>query len=274
MTAIHDLYFLQMISFPNAKINLGLNIVGKRPDGYHNIESCFYPVPWRDILEIVKSDCLQFTASGLPISGPIDSNLCVKAYQLIKARYQIPPVKIHLHKAIPMGAGLGGGSANGAFALKMLNGLFELGIAVAGLQSMAARLGGDCPFFIENRACYVTGTGTDLESIDLDLTGKFIALKNPGIHISTKEAYSNVLPKPSEWDIRKTLKEGIPSWKGKLHNDFEDSIFPKHPAIKRVKNDLYKAGASYASMTGSGSTVYGIFDEKPTSLQHFEVFEL
>ncbi len=263
-----------MLSFPNAKINLGLNIISKRPDGYHNIESCFYPIPWCDALEIIESEELKFTTSGLEIPGTTESNLCLKAYHLVEKDYQIPPVHIHLHKVIPMGAGLGGGSSDGAFTLKVLNELFELGIDKNELQQMAGKLGSDCPFFIENKPTYVSGTGGDFQNIDINLSGKHIALKNPGIHIGTQEAYAGVTPKPSKKDIREIISNDISHWKTNLHNDFEDSIFPNHPQVEKLKKMLYDLKADYASMTGSGSTVYGIFEKKPVKIEDFEVFEL
>lgn len=252
-----------MISFPNAKINLGLNIVSKRPDGYHNIESCFYPIPLHDVLEIIPSDTLHLSSSGLDIPGTTESNLCIKAFNLLRERYDIPPVKIHLHKVIPMGAGMGGGSADGAFTLKMLNSLFNLDLKTEQLEDLASILGSDCPFFIQNTSAFATGRGTDLESISVNLQGYYLALKNPGIHIGTKEAYSKIAPTAPAVSIREIVTQPITNWRSQLHNDFERSVFPLHPYIEEVKNNMYFSGALYASMTGSGSTVYGIFDEKP-----------
>lgn len=263
-----------MISFPNAKINLGLNIVSKRPDGYHNIESCFYPVPLKDALEIIESDQFQFTTSGLEIPGSSDHNLCTKAYQLLKERFNIPPVHIHLHKVIPMGAGLGGGSADGAFTLKMLNEKFDLKLSTCELQDLAGKLGSDCPFFIENKPVYVTDTGTTFSPVVLSLAGKFIAIKHPGIHVGTKEAYAGVTPKSSQISIPELISRPITEWKEVLKNDFEDSIFTSYPAIKEIKDLLYHLGAVYASMSGSGSAVFGIFEDYPVDLQGFSVFAL
>jgi len=251
-----------MISFPNAKINLGLNIIGKREDGYHNIESGFYPIPWHDSLEIVASKDFSFQSYGLEIPGDSASNLCVKAYHLLKETFDIPPVAIHLLKKIPMGAGLGGGSADGAFALKLINDLFKLELADAQLEAFALRLGSDCPFFIENKAAIANGRGEQLKVIDLDLKGYYMAIHNPGIHISTKEAYAGIAPKTPSYSITNLLQQPVSIWKDHLVNDFEHSIFPHYPEIEKLNMEMYTEGALYASMTGSGSTVYGIFEEE------------
>ncbi len=252
-----------MLSFPNAKINLGLNIVSKRSDGYHNIESCFYPIPWCDVLEIIPSDELIFTSSGLDIPGSQDANLCLKAFYLLKEEFGIENISIHLHKVIPMGAGLGGGSSDGAFAIKMLNDIFNLNIGTKKLQSLANQLGADCPFFIDNKPAYVTGTGDQFDHLDINLKGKYLALQNPNIHISTQEAFSNISPHGSVHDIREIIQTSPDGWQDLLKNDFEPSVFPNHPEIERIKKSFYSKGALYASMTGSGSTVYGIFDSDP-----------
>lgn len=252
-----------MLTFPNAKINLGLNILEKRKDGYHNLESCFYPVPWTDSLEIIESSTLEFQTYGLEIPGDISANLCIKAYELIKKDFDIPPVQIHLLKSIPMGAGLGGGSANGAFMLKLLNKYYKLGIDTVTLQEYALQLGSDCPFFIENEPVIASGRGEVFQPIQLSLTGYFIALQNPGVHISTKEAFSGINPTATETSISETIQLPMSDWRENLTNDFETSIFLNHPEIKELKEDMYSAGAQYASMTGTGSTVYGVFKEKP-----------
>ena len=254
-----------MITFPNAKINLGLNIVSKREDGYHNIESCFYPIPWYDCLEIIEAASFSFQSYGLDIPGNTDSNLCVKAYELIRADHNIPPVAIHLLKSIPMGAGLGGGSADGAFTLKMLNDLFELKLSNAELETYALELGSDCPFFINNQPAIAKGRGEVLDLLELDLSGYHLSIHNPGIHISTKEAYSGVSPNVPEQRIANLIQEPVSEWKKKLKNDFEASIFPNHPKIEHLKQAMYDAGAIYASMTGSGSTVFGVFNNNPPS---------
>ncbi|MBB6459827.1 4-(cytidine 5'-diphospho)-2-C-methyl-D-erythritol kinase [Flammeovirga kamogawensis] len=252
-----------MISFPNAKINIGLAITGKREDGFHDIASCFYPVEWTDILEIIPSDQLEFTSSGIEIPGSTEGNLCLQAYTILKQDFDIPPVKIHLHKVIPIGAGLGGGSADGAFALKMLNDLFKLSIADEQLEEYAGRMGSDCPFFIKNKPVWVTGRGELFDSIALDLSNKFIVLVNPSIHISTKEAYSGVNPQPLSFNLKDVLENDFNNWEGKVYNDFEHGLFKTYTVLPQLKDQLYNLGAKYASMTGSGSTVFGVFDQIP-----------
>jgi len=252
-----------MLSFPNAKINLGLNIIEKRPDGFHNIESVFYPIGWSDVLEIIRSDAFAFSSSGLEIPGDPENNLIVKAYHLLKQENLVSsPVKIHLHKVIAMGAGMGGGSADGAFALKMLNDLFELNLSTEALEAYAIQLGSDCPFFIQNKPMLCSGRGNEFEAIDLDLKGKYLLAVNPGIHISTAEAYGGVSPEKPEIGIKETISRPVTEWKGILKNDFENKLLIKYPAIDKLKELLYKEGALYASMTGSGSTVYGIFEQE------------
>ncbi len=253
-----------MICFPNCKINIGLNIVYKREDGYHNIESCFYPVPWTDILEIIDSENLQFEISGLPVPGNEADNLVLKAYQLLKNDFDLPPVKIRLHKIIPMGAGLGGGSADAAFVLKLLNDKFELNLNVETLQKYALQLGSDCPFFIDNKPKFVTGRGELFEDIKIDLQGYWLMLVHPGIHIGTAEAYAGIIPTAPVHNVKIIIEnEPISKWKYLLVNDFEKTVFQKAPAIEKIKKSLYEQGALYSSMSGSGSAVYGIFDKEP-----------
>ncbi len=251
-----------MITFPNAKINLGLNIISKREDGYHNIESCFYPIPWHDSLEVIEAASFAFHSYGLDIPGDTSSNLCVKAFELLKADHKIPSVEIHLIKNIPMGAGLGGGSADGAFTLKMLDELFELGLTEDQLEAYSLQLGSDCPFFIKNKPVIASGRGEHLKPIDLNLSGHHLAIHNPGIHVSTKEAYAGVTPQSPAQSILDLIQKPMSEWKDAMVNDFEASIFPNHPTIAQLKQEMYNAGAIYASMTGSGSTVFGIFEEK------------
>jgi 4-diphosphocytidyl-2-C-methyl-D-erythritol kinase len=243
-----------MVAFPPCKINLGLNVVRKRSDGYHDIETCFYPIPWTDILEVVPSKEFSFTVTGNVIPGSNDDNLCVRAYKLLRT----PPVKIHLHKIIPTGAGLGGGSSDAAWTLRLLNDVFDLRLTKDQLRQHAAQLGSDCAFFIDDVPMMGRGRGEVLSPVNVSLKGKFIVIVKPGIHVSTVEAYSGVIPVESHLDI-----ENIPveDWKLFVKNDFERSIFEKYPVIKSVKDELYKAGAIYASMSGSGSAVYGIFSE-------------
>jgi len=252
-----------LISFPNAKINLGLSITEKRSDGYHNLESCFYPIEWSDILEIVPDDELNFSSSGITIPGNDESNLCLQAYHLLKKDFDIPQVNIHLHKIIPIGAGLGGGSSDGAFALKMLNEIFNLSLSIQQLESYASQLGSDCPFFIKNQAKYVTGTGDEFQTIQIDLSGKHITVIKPNIHISTAEAYAGITPDMPTKNVKDIIEnQSMTDWRSILINDFEKSIFPNHTQIAEVKRKFYAKGALYASMTGSGAAVFGIFDSE------------
>lgn len=253
-----------MVCFPNCKINLGLHITGKRPDGFHSLETVFYPVGLTDIMEIISAASLSFQSTGLSIPGTADSNLCLKAYHLLKKDFpDLPPVKIYLHKTIPMGAGLGGGSADGAFALQLLNNKYKLNLSNNQLISYAAELGSDCPFFILNQACYATGRGEILEPIALDLSAWHFVLVNPGIHIPTKWAFEQITPGPSGKDLKAIMQLPVENWKEQLSNDFEAPIAKAHSVIQEIKHELYAAGASYAAMSGSGSTVFGLFREKP-----------
>ncbi|WP_247232568.1 4-(cytidine 5'-diphospho)-2-C-methyl-D-erythritol kinase [Telluribacter sp. SYSU D00476] len=270
-----------MVVFPNAKINIGLHITEKRSDGFHNIESCFYPVGWSDALEIRPAERLSFQSSGLPIPGATTpetafSNLCVKAYHLLARDYSLPPVDIHLLKAIPIGAGLGGGSADAAFTIRALNELFGLQLTTTQQQDYARTLGSDCAFFIENQPRYCYGKGDQFEEIDLRLAGKWIVLVNPGLHISTAEAYAGVRPAQPATDLRQLLQQPIHEWRTTVVNDFEASLFLKYPELPALKDQLYELGALYASMSGSGSTVYGIFGNEPdfsNNFNHYAVWQ-
>ncbi|MDD5184296.1 MAG: 4-(cytidine 5'-diphospho)-2-C-methyl-D-erythritol kinase [Paludibacter sp.] len=262
-----------MLLYPNAKINLGLNVVERRTDGYHNIETVFYPIGLSDVLEIEPSEtCMDysFSSSGIPIDGDPEDNLIVRAYRLLRREYQIPPVDISLFKQIPFGAGLGGGSSDAAFMLKGLNELFELKITTKKLERLAAKLGADCPVFIQNKPVFATGTGNVFTQIDLTLKDKFLVLVKPDIHVSTPEAYSLIIPENPEFSLRELIKKPISEWKSLIKNDFEKSVFIKYPAIEIIKNNLYDIGATYASMSGSGSSVYGIFESKPKKTELFE----
>lgn len=264
-----------MLTFPNAKINIGLNIIEKRADGFHNIESVFYPVDWCDVLEIIPSQAKEakFQSTGLKIPGNESSNLCLKAWQLLTSRITQAPL-IHLHKVIPMGAGLGGGSADGAFMLKMLNEVYDLKLSIDELKDFARQLGSDCAFFIENRPIFCYDKGDQFEDFSLDLKGKFIILVNPDIHISTAEAYSGVSPKKPKILLKEALKRPISEWKEIIKNDFEEKLLLKYPTIAEVKTSLYKSGAVYASMTGSGSTLYGIFEKQIDLKNEFPNFTM
>ncbi|WP_439490348.1 4-(cytidine 5'-diphospho)-2-C-methyl-D-erythritol kinase [Algoriphagus sp.] len=257
-----------MISFPNAKINLGLYITAKRSDGYHEIESCMVPIPLVDALEmIVDTKKTTFSTTGLDVPGDAKDNLILKAYQLLKKDFpNLPNISIHLHKTIPMGAGLGGGSSDAAFALTMMNNLFDLILDDFFLEEYAAQLGSDCPFFIENIPQIARGRGEILEPITLDMKGTYLVLINPRIHIGTKEAYAGVSPKKTAGKLEEILEDKT-RWKDELINDFEASIFPNHPEIAAIKSKLYENGAYYAAMSGSGSSVFGLFEEKPSSMK-------
>jgi 4-diphosphocytidyl-2-C-methyl-D-erythritol kinase len=263
-----------MLVFPNAKINIGLNIIQKRPDGFHDIESCFYPVGWSDALEVIRSDEFSFHSDGTSIPGNASDNLCIKAYQMLAADYQIPPVQIYLLKAIPIGAGLGGGSSDAAFMIATLNELFDLKISLQKQQDYARRLGSDCAFFIENKPVFCYQKGDQFENIDLMLKGKWIVMVNPGIHISTVEAYAGIKPHLPELDLRTLLKRPLHQWKDDIKNDFEATLFPKYPLLKNIKEMLYHLGASYVSMSGSGSTLYGIFESETDLHAHFQRFKV
>lgn len=251
-----------MILFPNAKINIGLYVTEKRPDGFHNLESAFFPTNWTDILEITPQASFEFSSSGLPISGSVENNLCYKAYQLLKEAYQIPGVHIHLHKIIPMGAGLGGGSSDAAFTLMGLRDLFELPLSNKDLIPYAQKLGSDCAFFLLNTPAFGTGKGDELSPIECSIQDKWMVLIYPKIAISTQEAYANIRVSPAKNHLPEALKRPISEWKSSIHNDFEDSVFPKYPILKEIKEELYALGAIYASMSGSGSTLFGIFDKE------------
>lgn len=252
-----------MISFPNAKINLGLRILRKRRDGYHDIQSYMVPVSLCDALEIVPSnDGFSFSASGISVDCPDDLNLSVKAYQLFKQYYNINPVKIHLHKVIPAGAGLGGGSSNGAFTLSLLRRMFEMKLCNAELEGMAALLGSDCPFFIANKTQLIEGTGVPTHKY-LQIPQYEVVIVVPDIHISTSWAYRIIKPSGIAIADQDMLLNNEESWPELLFNDFEEPVFSKYPVISKIKQQLYAAGAFYASMSGSGSAVYGLFKNKP-----------
>lgn len=256
-----------MIFFPNAKINIGLYVTEKRTDSYHNIETLFYPTSLCDALEILEnteSDVpLSWSSSGIQLDGKAEDNLCVKALNLLKQDYDIPPLKMHLHKAIPFGAGLGGGSADAAFALKALNEMFTLGIDTPKLIDYAAKLGADCAFFIRNIPQTATGIGDILSPCKINLKGYHLLLVKPDIHVSTPEAYRGIKPKQLAVPLNEQLRSPVEEWKGVIKNDFEESVFPNHPGIKAIKDKMYANGAEYASMTGSGAAVFGLFKNKP-----------
>lgn len=254
-----------MITFPNVKINLGLSITEKRPDGYHNLETVFYPVALEDALEVRTSSATapdrKFTLHqhGLEIAGKPEDNLVAKAYQLLDEEFNLPPIDIHLYKHIPSGAGLGGGSSDAAFMLKLLNEHFHLNLPDNQLEEYAATLGADCAFFIRNKPTFAEGIGNIFSPIELSLSGYGIMIVKPDIFVSTREAFSNIHPKRPEHPIKEVIQRPVSEWKETLINDFEASVFPLHPAIEAIKQELYNQGAAYASMSGSGSSVFGLF---------------
>lgn len=258
-----------MISFPHAKINLGLNILRKREDGYHDLESLFVPVPWADVLEVIKASDFSFSQSGLEIPPDGKANLCQRAYELLYESYSLAPVAIHLHKAIPIGAGLGGGSSDGAFMLKMLRDLFDLPLTNLELMDYARQLGSDCAFFLQSEAQFCYEKGDVFEAFPSDLKNIFIVLIYPDLQISTKEAYGLVKAAPAEMPLREVLQKPFDIWREELQNDFEKFIIPHYPIIAEIKAQLYELGAFYASMSGSGSTLFGLFKEEVDLRKHF-----
>ena len=261
-----------MVVFPGCKINIGLNITGKRADGFHFLQSVFYPINISDILEIIPNKHFEIKTTGIPINGNLEDNLVAKAYFLYKNKYNIPPVKIHLHKVVPIGAGLGGGSADAAATLVVLNSIFDLNISNLDLQKDADLLGSDCAFFIKNKPALVQGKGEIITPASLHLKGFFIQLVYPKIHISTKDAFANLNWSEKQNDLNKLIQLPLENWKEHITNDFESTVFPLHTEIEPIKTKLYKNGAIFASMTGTGSAVYGIFKQKPT-LQFPNYFE-
>lgn len=264
-----------MITFPNAKINLGLSITEKRPDGYHNLETVFYPVALEDALEVVSSpqtgsspqvssslqteEKFRLYQHGMEIAGNPADNLVAKAYLLLEREFQLPPVDIHLYKHIPSGAGLGGGSADAAFMLKLLNEYFHLGLTRERLEAYAATLGADCAFFINNAPTFAEGIGNVFSPVSLSLKDYGIVIVKPDVFVSTREAFANIRPHQSEYKVKEMVQRPIREWREKLINDFEASVFPQYPVIGEIKEELYRLGAVYASMSGSGSSVFGIF---------------
>lgn len=260
-----------MICFPNAKINLGLNIVSKRPDGYHNLETIFYPIAIKDAIEvIVKEDHLEdtFFEAGIKIDSTPDNNLVMKALTLMRENYDFPFVEVHLLKKIPFGAGIGGGSADASFMLKLLNKTFNIGAKDEELANLAVKLGADCPFFIYNRPMFASGIGEKLEDVDLELQDYYFVLVKPDIYVSTKDAFAMVKPIQPPQSLKEIVKQPIEEWKEWMVNDFEKSVFAKYPEIREVKSKLYDLGAVYASMSGSGSSVFGIFKEDIQNIEN------
>ena len=250
-----------MICFPNAKTNLGLHVVEKREDGYHNIETCFYPIPLKDALEIVPAADFSFTQVGFSLDSRQEDNLVIKALNLFRNNYDIPPLAVFLKKAIPFGAGLGGGSADAAFMLKLLNEYTCQNLNDEVLEKMAIELGADCPFFIRNTPVIASGIGNIFTSIDLSLKGYTLCVIKPNLVVSTKEAYALVKPATPSISLKEILQMPVKDWKQSLKNDFEPGIFQQYPVIAEIKTYLYACGAVYAAMSGSGSAVFGLFEK-------------
>jgi 4-diphosphocytidyl-2-C-methyl-D-erythritol kinase len=269
-----------MVVFPNCKINIGLHITSKREDGYHNIETVMVPVAWSDALEIVKHDQkkpdeslltgkaesgkVHFYSYGIPIPGNAEDNLCIKVYHMLEEWFELPSVDIHLIKNVPIGAGLGGGSANAAFCLRALKEYFDLSISDSEAKKLLGNIGSDCPFFWDNEPSFAYGKGDDMRRIELQLTNKWVLLVYPNIAISTAEAYSGINPKQPSIDLELLTNLPIECWNQGIVNDFEESVFPKYPSLMEVKKRFYEIGAIYSSLSGSGSAIYGIFSEEPT----------
>jgi 4-diphosphocytidyl-2-C-methyl-D-erythritol kinase len=251
-----------MIVFPNAKINIGLHITEKRTDGFHNLETVFFPVGWSDVLEFVVAEEVVFSSSGILISGDPETNLVMKAYRLLQNEFGLPPLHIHLHKQIPFGAGLGGGSSDAAFMLLKLNETFNLDLSAEKLIEYAAVLGSDCPFFVLNRPVYATGRGEIMQPASVSLNDMFILLVKPPVGVPTAKAFQYVMPKKPEVSLAELLQLPVSDWKGRVVNQFEMSVFQQYPVVEEVKHKLYEMGAVYASMSGSGSCVFGLFQEE------------
>jgi 4-diphosphocytidyl-2-C-methyl-D-erythritol kinase len=263
--------FYTMIVFPNCKINLGLHVVSKRPDGFHELETVFYPLPLTDALEVISPGKLAFTASGIAVPGDSADNLCLKAWRLLKSDFpDLPAVDIHLHKHIPIGAGLGGGSSDAAFMLQLLNNRFQLGISTEQLLHYAGQLGSDCPFFIHNEACYATGRGEIMTPIDLNLSNWRFVLVYPGIHINTGWAFGRITPQAPALSLQESILQPVEHWRDLISNDFETAVFGEYPELAAIKEQLYKEGAVYATMSGSGSAFVGIFPKSKTADLTFE----
>ncbi len=263
-----------MVIFPHCKINIGLQVLNKQPDGYHDIQTIFFPVPLHDALEIIEAPIanphFSFTSSGFPITVPAAKNICVKAYKAFKTAYpNLPEIHMHLHKAIPMGAGLGGGSADAAFVLKLLNEKFSAGLSDEKISALTSELGSDCVFFTQNQPCFGEGRGEILTQVSLDLSAYKILLVYPAIHINTAMAFKGIEPNKNPVDLKVAIKLPLAKWETIISNDFEKTIFPLHPILAEIKNNIYNSGAIYASMSGSGSCLYGIFEKDANPVFNF-----
>ena len=262
-----------MISFPNCKINIGLNIVGKRSDGYHNIETVFYPLSLCDALEVLPANHPRsldiFSMEGMQIDGDIEQNLCMKALRLMQKEISLPALQIILMKKIPVGAGLGGGSSDAAFTLKMINSFYNTGLTDEHLMELASSLGSDCAFFLVNKPVFASGKGDQMSKISLQLAGYTLIVVKPPVFVSTAEAYAGTSPQKPELSLRDLIQLPVTDWQYAIKNDFEDSIFPKYPEIASIKKRMYEMGAIYASMSGSGSSVFGLFKDDVNASDDF-----
>ncbi|MDR2835276.1 MAG: 4-(cytidine 5'-diphospho)-2-C-methyl-D-erythritol kinase [Bacteroidales bacterium] len=256
-----------MIAFSNCKINIGLNILNKRGDNFHNIETIFYPIPFFDIIEILPSEKFELINEGIKIDCEIEKNLCYKAFKIIENKFDINPVKIILYKNIPFGTGLGAGSANATFTIKLLNEFFDLKISKNQMKNFASKIGADCPFFIENKPVFASGTGNILEEIFLCLDNYFIVIAIPEISVNTALAYKNSTPAIPQENLKNLIKLPILEWKNCIKNDFEKNVFAEFPILENIKNEMYENGAIYAQMSGSGSSVFGIFEKNPEKIK-------
>jgi 4-diphosphocytidyl-2-C-methyl-D-erythritol kinase len=257
-----------MVTFPNAKINLGLHVIERRPDGYHNLETIFYPVRLADALEILPSEKFSFQSSGIRMEPEIEKNMVVKAFRLLQEDFHLPNVKIYLHKIIPTGAGLGGGSSDAAFALVMVNKIFNIGLSQLQLEKFAGMLGADCPFFIKNIPSLAMGKGDQLKPLEVDLSPYHLVIVKPPVSVNTALAYLGITPKRPDISLYDIINQPVGSWRNFLHNDFEDSVFRQFPQIATIKQTLYDLGAHYASMSGSGSAAFGLFRKLPQKLRN------
>jgi 4-diphosphocytidyl-2-C-methyl-D-erythritol kinase len=257
----------KMICFPNAKINIGLNITGRKPDGFHIIETILFPVELCDVLEFVEDNKIKgeynLNTTGIKLNVSAEDNICIQALKLIKKDYDIPSLSVRLHKIIPAGAGLGGGSSDAAHMLKSLNKEFHLNISGKKLQKYAGQLGSDCPFFITNSPSFAYDTGNKLRELDITLYGYYVVIVYPNIHIGTGLAYSQAFIKRPKYSLEESVRLPVEEWKNVIKNDFESTIFPKYPVLSNIKRQLYNMGALFASLSGSGSALYGIFDSVP-----------
>jgi 4-diphosphocytidyl-2-C-methyl-D-erythritol kinase len=251
-----------VVTFPPAKINIGLHVIARRPDGFHRINTLFYPIPFCDVLEIMPAGKTTLHLTGLPVEGAHSDNLCMKALRLLEHDYQLPPVAIHLHKNIPTGGGLGGGSSDAAHTLLALNTLFALQCPEAQLMDYAARLGSDCAFFIQTKPALAEGRGEILHPVEIDLSGYGILLIKPPLQVSTAEAYARIHPQLPGHPLRELVRRPVAEWRACVFNDFEAGVFARHPELAAIKAALYDYGATYAAMSGSGATVYGLFADK------------